>query len=159
MLRPFFCLDRDLLKDWFHLAHDCLLEYLRATRHLPAGLPGIVLAIRTFGEYLDLHPHLHALVADALFVRAGLFHVLLDASLKPLEDLFQARVIALLVDKSRLPPTRVVQQQDARPARQASRQRGSGRRPSRADHRRLRPPTPPNPVGQVARAHQEGVGG
>jgi arylsulfatase A-like enzyme len=57
------------------------------------------------------------------------------------------------------PLLRVVQQQDARPARQACRRRGSGRRPSRADHRRLRTPTPPDSVGQVARAHQEGVGG
>jgi len=27
------------------------------------GVPAIVMAIHTFGEYLDFHPHLHALVA------------------------------------------------------------------------------------------------
>ncbi|HPG01359.1 MAG TPA: transposase zinc-binding domain-containing protein, partial [Kiritimatiellia bacterium] len=70
MLRPYFRFDRDLLKDLCRLAHECLLEYLRATLDLPEGLPGIVMAIHTFGEYLDFHPHLHALVADGLFARS-----------------------------------------------------------------------------------------
>jgi len=34
------------------------------------------MAIRTFGEYMDVHPHAHALVADGLFMRSGLFYVL-----------------------------------------------------------------------------------
>jgi hypothetical protein len=29
----------------------------------------IILTLHTFGEYLDFHPHVHALVADGLFVR------------------------------------------------------------------------------------------
>jgi len=64
------------------------------------------MAIHTFGEYLDVHPHLHALVADGLFVRSGLFYVMPDASLKPLEEMFRARVITFLVDKGLLPPAR-----------------------------------------------------
>jgi len=35
------------------------------------GVPAIVMAIHTFGEYLDFHPHLDALVADGLFDREG----------------------------------------------------------------------------------------
>jgi hypothetical protein len=106
MLRPYFRFDRDLLKDLCRLAHECLLEYLRATLDLSDGLPGIVMAIHTFGEYLDFHPHLHALVADGLFVRSGLFHVLPDVTLRPLEELFRARVITFLVEKGLLPPKR-----------------------------------------------------
>jgi len=106
MLRPYFRYDRDLLKDLCRIAHECLLEYLRTTLDLPDGLPGIVMAIHTFGEYLDFHPHLHALVADGLFVRSGLFYVLPDAGLKPLEELFRARVITFLVEKGLLPPAR-----------------------------------------------------
>ncbi len=44
--------------------------------------------------------------SDGLFVRSGLFYVLPDASLKPLEELFRARVITFLVDKGLLPPAR-----------------------------------------------------
>jgi Zn finger protein HypA/HybF involved in hydrogenase expression len=106
MLRTYFRFDRALLKDLCHLAHECLLEYLRTTLNLPDGHPGMVMAIHTFGEYMDFHPHLHALVADGLFARDGLFYVLPDASLKPLEELFRARVITFLVDKGLLPVAR-----------------------------------------------------
>ena len=84
MSRAYFRFDRDLLKDFCRLAHECLVEYIQTTPGLPDGLPGIVMAIHTFGEYLDFHARLHALVADGLFVREGLFHVLPEVSLKPL---------------------------------------------------------------------------
>lgn len=41
-------------------------------------------------------------MADGLFVRSGLFYVLADVGLKPLEELFRARVIAFLVGKGLL---------------------------------------------------------
>jgi hypothetical protein len=106
MLRPYFRYDRDLLKELCRIAHECLLEFMRTTLGLPDGLPGIVMAIHTFGEYLDFHPHLHALVADGLFLRSGLFYVLPEVSLKPLEELFRARVITFLVEKGLLPAER-----------------------------------------------------
>ncbi len=74
------------------------------------GVPAIVMAIHTFGEHLDFHPHLHALVADGLFDREGRFHVMrageqgdkTDAYLADnhaaLEQLFRARVIAILLE-------------------------------------------------------------
>ena len=106
MLRPYFRHDRDLLKDLCHIAHECLVEYMQTVLDLPEGIPGIVMAIHTFGEYLDFHPHLHALVADGLFVRSGLFYVLPDVGLKPLEKLFRARLIMFLVAKGLLAPER-----------------------------------------------------
>ena len=76
MLRPYFRFDRDLLKDFCRIAQQCLREFLRTTLDLPDGLPGVVMTIHSFGDYLDFHPHLHALVADGLFARSGLFYVL-----------------------------------------------------------------------------------
>ncbi len=108
MLRPYFRFDRALLKEFCHIAHTCLLEYMQTTLDLHDGFPGIVMAIHTFGEYLDFHPHLHALVADGLFTRDGLFHVIPAANLHPLEELFRARVITFLVGKGLLPPERAV---------------------------------------------------
>ena len=43
----------------------------------------MVMAIHTFGEYLDFHPHLHALVSDGLFLRGGWFHVLPETGVRP----------------------------------------------------------------------------
>jgi len=82
------------------------------------SVPAIVTAIYTFGEYLDFHPHLHALAADGLFDRQGRFHVMrtgedggkTDAHLASthaaLEQLFRARVIAFLVEARFLPVDR-----------------------------------------------------
>lgn len=106
MLRPYFRYDRHLLKDLCRIAHQCTIEFMRTTLELPDGIPGIVMTIHTFGEYLDFHPHLHALVADGLFARSGLFYVLPHVSLKPLEEMFRARVIAFLVGKGLLYPER-----------------------------------------------------
>jgi len=106
MLRPYFRYDRDLLKDLCRIANQCLVEFMRTTLGLPEGIAGIVMVIHTFGEYLDFHPHLHALVADGLFTRSGLFHVLPDVSLQPLEELFRVRVITFLLEKGLLPPKR-----------------------------------------------------
>ncbi len=87
------------------------------------GVPAIVMAIHTFGEYLDFHPHLHALVADGLFDREGRFHVMRTGELTgeltqeqrgttdaffvgnhaALEQLFRTRVIAFSVEVGLLP--------------------------------------------------------
>jgi hypothetical protein len=44
MLRPYFFYNRDLLKEFCHLAHDCILEWMRTTLDLSEALPGIVMA-------------------------------------------------------------------------------------------------------------------
>jgi hypothetical protein len=38
--------------------------------------------LHTFGEYLDFHPHIHALVADGLFTQDGQIHPVFGASEK-----------------------------------------------------------------------------
>jgi hypothetical protein len=57
------------------------------TGNLPEGVSGAVMAIHAFGEYLDFHPHLHAWVADGLVARCGMFHVMPEVSMTPLEDI------------------------------------------------------------------------
>ena len=84
MLRLYFRFHLGLLKQLCRIAHQCVSDFLRdafgdaggvgTTVH--DGVPAIVMAIHTFGEYLDFHPHLHALVADGVFDREGKFHVM-----------------------------------------------------------------------------------
>ena len=69
MLRPYPQRHRHLLKRLCTLANESLTEYLRAALDCPQGVPGIIMTLHTFGEYLDFHPHIHALVADGLFLR------------------------------------------------------------------------------------------
>jgi len=99
MLRIYFRNNRDLLKKLCKIANECLLEYLRGLTRRPDGQLGMVMTIHTFGEYMGYNCHLHALVADGLFSPGGMFYVAPKVSTKPLEQLFRARVIKMLVEE------------------------------------------------------------
>jgi len=106
LLRPCFQYHRELLKDLCAVAQKCLIEFMRTMLDIPDGSPGVIMAIHTFGDYADFHPHLHALVADGLFTKSGMFYVLPEGGMKALEETFRNRVIAMLVKKELLPAER-----------------------------------------------------
>ncbi len=60
------------------------------------GIPGVVVAIQSFGDYARWHPHLHALVADGLFLESGYFFVMPKVDLRPLRELFRVYVLKML---------------------------------------------------------------
>ena len=68
MLRPYFRFHRGLLKQLCRIAHQCVSDFLPDAfgdaggvgKYEQDGVPAIVMAIHTFGEYLDFHPHLFA---------------------------------------------------------------------------------------------------
>jgi hypothetical protein len=106
LLRPYFRYHRDLLKDLCRIAHECVLDVMRISLDQPEGMPGIVMAIHTFGEYLDFHPHLHLLMADGLFLRDERFLVLPDNGMDAVEELFRAKLITFLSKQGLLQPER-----------------------------------------------------
>jgi hypothetical protein len=79
---------------------------MRISLDQPDGMPGIVMAIHTFGEYLDFHPHLHLLMADGLFLRDERFLVLPENGMNAVEELFRAKLITFLTGKALLHPDR-----------------------------------------------------
>ena len=97
MLRVYFRYDRKLLTQLCKAAYESLQEYMRLELGKPKGEAGIVMAIQTFGEYLNFHPHLHAVVADGLYTHGGMFYVMPGRDTRPLEELFRAKVIRMLV--------------------------------------------------------------
>ncbi len=54
------------------------------------------MAIQSFGDYARWHPHLHALVADGLFLESGYFFVMPKVDLRPLREIFRALVLKML---------------------------------------------------------------
>ncbi len=77
MLRICFKHNRSLLTGLCQCAYKSLLTFLRKTVRLKDGIPGVVMAIHTFGECPEkFHPHIHAIVTDRLFADTGLFHVM-----------------------------------------------------------------------------------
>jgi len=97
ILRRFFFYDRTLLGGKLsQCAVKSLTQFFRLTLGKKTGIPGIVAAIQTFGDYARWHPHLHALVADGLFLESGYFFVMPKADLRPLIELFRAHVLKML---------------------------------------------------------------
>ena len=54
-------------------ASKSLMKYLKLVLGKKTGIPGVFVAIQTFGDYARWHSHLHALVADGLFLQSGFF--------------------------------------------------------------------------------------
>jgi len=103
MLRIYFKHNRSLLTGLCQCAYKSLLTFLRKTVRLKAGIPGVVMAIHTFGEYPEkFHPHIHAIVTDGLFTDTGLFHVMKRVDLKPLEEFFWAEVFKFLKKEGKI---------------------------------------------------------
>jgi ribosomal protein S27E len=102
MLRVYFKYNRALLSKLCRTAYESLAAYITTTLHKPAGELGVVMAIQTFGEYLNYHPHLHAVVTDGVFTPSGMFYVSPHCDTKSLEELFRNKVIHLLIKEGLL---------------------------------------------------------
>lgn len=70
VLRPTFRRDRRLLGELSRCAWKTLREYTQA-RLSPESVPGAILAIQTYGDRLNFHPHLHSVVSDIAWDRSG----------------------------------------------------------------------------------------
>ena len=77
ILRKFLLYDRKLLGKLSQCASKSITKFFKVTLDRKTCIPGIVVAIQTFGDYARWHPHLHALVADGLFMESGYFFVII----------------------------------------------------------------------------------
>jgi len=60
LLRVYFKYDRGLLTELCHCASESLEIFFRTVLGFPDGIQGLVMVIRTFGDYARFHPHLPA---------------------------------------------------------------------------------------------------
>jgi hypothetical protein len=97
-LRIFFKYRRRLLGELSRAAVKTLMVYFEAL----AGetlVPGIIVAVQTFGDRINFHPHLHLLVTEGGMDRAGVFYRLPRLDDSRLAEIFAREVLRLLVDK------------------------------------------------------------
>ena len=66
------------------------------------AVPGAVVAIQTFGDFLGFHPHLHILVSDGYFHANGMFSVSPAVDTKALEQIFRHKVLKMLLAKGKI---------------------------------------------------------
>jgi hypothetical protein len=73
ILRWYFLYDRKLLSYLSRCGWESLKEFFKETVPENGAVPGAVIAIQTFGDFLGFNPHLHVLCSDGCFYGEGMF--------------------------------------------------------------------------------------
>ncbi|MBN1105992.1 MAG: transposase [Deltaproteobacteria bacterium] len=66
------------------------------------AVPGAVIAIQTFGDFLNFNPHCHVLCTDGSFFPNGACKVDAAWDAQGLEKLFQHKVLSMLLRKGKI---------------------------------------------------------
>jgi len=101
LLRRIGLYNRRLLGELCLSALRSLIRYFEVV----AGsdlMPGVIVAIQTFGAKINFHPHLHFLVTEGGVDEAGIFHKIPRIDDSRLAELFGREVLADLVRKELL---------------------------------------------------------
>jgi hypothetical protein len=103
ILRRYFLYDRKLLADLSRCAWESLKVFLQDAVSENEPIPGAVIAMQTFGDFLGFNPHCHILVTDGCFYGGkGMFRVAPPLELKKLEALFRHNVFRMLLAKGKI---------------------------------------------------------
>jgi len=102
-LRVFFKFNRRLLGDLCRCALRSLSCYFEVVTG-SALTPGVIAAIQTFGDRINLHVHLHFLVTEGGTDEAGVFLKIPRIDDSRLAEIFAREVLAMLVRKELLSP-------------------------------------------------------
>jgi hypothetical protein len=95
ILRRYFPYDRKLLADLSRCAWESLKVFSQKAVHENDPMPGTVIAMETFGDFLGYHSHTHILVSDGCFYgNKGMFRVAPPLELKKLPDQVEDRLPA-----------------------------------------------------------------
>jgi hypothetical protein len=103
MLRIFFKYNRRLLGDLCRSALQCLTRYFEVLTGSEL-MPGVIAAIQTFGDRINLHPHRHFLVTEGGVDEAGVFRMTPRIDDSRLASLFAREVLGFLVSEKLLSP-------------------------------------------------------
>lgn len=101
-LRVYFMYDRKLLAKLSQCAWNVLSMYLKQGTGDGHAVPGAVIAVQTFGDFLNFNPHLHTVATDGCFDSDGNFMGMPDPDPKELEGAFRCEVLKLLKDAGKI---------------------------------------------------------
>ena len=102
ILRRYFLYDRSLLSELSRCVWESLRMFLRETVPQRGAVPGAVIAIQTFGDFLGFHPHCHVLCTDGCFYGKGVFRVAPRFDPKDLRAIFEHRVLRMLLSRGKI---------------------------------------------------------
>ncbi len=102
ILRRYFLYDRKLLSDLSRCGWDALKVFFHETMPEEDAVPGAVIVIQSFGDFLGFNPHLHVLCSDGCFYGDGIFRVAPRFHTKDLEEIFRYKVFKMLLSKGKI---------------------------------------------------------
>jgi len=103
ILRRYFLYDRRLLAALSRCAWESLKIFIQDAVPENDPIPGAVIAVQTFGDFLGFNPHCHILVTDGCFYgEKGMFRVAPPLELKKLEAIFRHKVFKMLLKKGKI---------------------------------------------------------
>ena len=101
ILRRYFLYDRKLLSELSKCAWGALKVFFQEISPEKDAVPGAVIAIQSFGDFLGFNPHLHILSTDGCFYGKGMFKVAPCFETKGLEEIFRHKVFKMLLSKGK----------------------------------------------------------
>ena len=103
ILRRYFLYDRKLLPTLSRCAWESLKVFMQQAVPEKEPIPGAVIAVQTFGDFLGFNPHCHILLTDGCFYGdKGMFRVAPPLELKKLEAIFRHKVFKMLLKKGKI---------------------------------------------------------
>lgn len=96
LLRGHFAGKPTLLGELALAARDAITAWLRERTGCPAGQPGLVMVVQTFGDFLLWHPHVHVLVTAGVFAKDDGFHLAPTGGWTELRKLWRHAVLRRL---------------------------------------------------------------
>ena len=101
-LRIYFMMDRRLLAKLSQCAWKVLSRYLKQTVAFEDAVPGAVIAVQSFSDFLGFNCHLHVIATDGCFYGKGSFKTCPTPNPKDLEDLFRYEVFKMLKSEGKI---------------------------------------------------------
>ena len=101
-LRVYFRYDRKLLGKLCRAAWETLRAVYALEIDGDCGIPAMICAPQTFGDLLNAHPHVHAIVPEGVFTETGHFVHIADTWMHRAIEIWQEKVFDLLVDEHRI---------------------------------------------------------
>jgi hypothetical protein len=101
-LRVYFMYDRKLLSKLSRCSWKVLSKYLKTPSGDKDSVPGIVIAVQTFGDFLNFNPNLHLIATDGCFTSEGEFIKSVFPKGKDLEKAFQVEVLKMLKKEGKI---------------------------------------------------------
>jgi hypothetical protein len=95
-LRIYFMAHRRLLAEFSRRAWKVLAAYLKTGVSYAGAAPGGVIAVQTFGDFQNFHPHLHSIATDGCFYGNDMFIRGPAPVPADLEDAFRREIFKLL---------------------------------------------------------------